>query len=39
MKIVIDTNMLVASFFNKGSASARIIKEAEKGNKRVKVLE
>lgn len=31
MKVVLDTNLLVASFFNKNSASAEIIKLIEKG--------
>lgn len=31
MKVVLDTNLLVAGFFNKGSASAKIIKKIESG--------
>ncbi len=31
MKIIIDTNLLVACMFNKSSASARIIRQAEEG--------
>jgi putative PIN family toxin of toxin-antitoxin system len=36
MKAVIDTNLLIAAFFNKYSASSKILRKAERGN--IKVL-